>query len=69
VTDEAGNPGVRHIKCIADGRWLFLSSANLTESAFTVNMELGVLVCGGNLPLLAESQFQNLIDVGVVTAP
>jgi hypothetical protein len=28
--------GAGHVKCaVADGRWLFLSSANLTENAFT----------------------------------
>ena len=27
-----GKPGLLHVKCVvADGRWLFLSSANLTE--------------------------------------
>ena len=40
--DASGKAGVLHVKCaVADSRWLFLSSANLTEYAFTVNMELG----------------------------
>ena len=43
-----GKHGILHVKCaVADGRWLFLSSANLTEYAFTINMELGMLVTGG----------------------
>jgi phosphatidylserine/phosphatidylglycerophosphate/cardiolipin synthase-like enzyme len=29
---------------VGDGRWLYLSSANLTEYAFTLNMELGLLL-------------------------
>ena len=36
--------------CHRDGRQLFLSSANLTEYAFSINMELGMLVTGGRLP-------------------
>jgi len=37
------------MKCaVADGEWLFLSSANLTQQAFTINMELGMLVRGGH---------------------
>jgi phosphatidylserine/phosphatidylglycerophosphate/cardiolipin synthase-like enzyme len=65
--DEAGRPGVLHVKCVVgDGRWLFLSSANLTENAFTLNMELGVLVSGGSLPIQAEQHFERLIDAGVL---
>ena len=40
--DAIGKLGILHVKCVvADGRWLFLSSANLTKYAFTINMELG----------------------------
>src|SRR6516165_4037341 len=56
--DDNGKPGILHVKCaVADGRWLFLSSANLTEYAFTINMELGVLISGSNLPMQVEAQF------------
>jgi phosphatidylserine/phosphatidylglycerophosphate/cardiolipin synthase-like enzyme len=42
---SGGKRGILHVKClVADEKWLFLSSANLTEYAFTVNMELGTLV-------------------------
>lgn len=59
--------GILHVKCaVADGRWLFLSSANLTEYAFTINMELGVLITGGGLPGQVEMNFERLIAVGVV---
>lgn len=52
-----------HAKCaVSDGNRLFLSSANLTEHAFTVNMELGVLMTGGKLPREVESQFKRLLD-------
>ena len=50
------------MKCaVADGEWLFLSSANLTQQAFTINMELGVLVQGGTMPSRVEKQFDQLL--------
>lgn len=64
---EGGKHGILHVKCaVADGRCLFLSSANLTEYAFTVNMELGLLVTGGPLPCQVEEQFDRLIAAGVL---
>ena len=65
--DDGGKAGILHVKCaVADGRWLFLSSANLTEYAFTINMELGLLVTGGPLPCQVEEQFDRLIGMGVL---
>jgi phosphatidylserine/phosphatidylglycerophosphate/cardiolipin synthase-like enzyme len=70
ATDEVGKPGLLHVKCaVADGRWLFLSSANLTEYAFTLNMELGVLIYGGSLPSQVEAHFDRMIQTGVLAAP
>ena len=58
---DGGKIGILHVKCaVADGRWLFLSSANLTEYAFTINMELGMLVTGGSLPSRVEEHFELL---------
>jgi phosphatidylserine/phosphatidylglycerophosphate/cardiolipin synthase-like enzyme len=66
-TDTHGKPGILHVKCaVADSRWLFLSSANLTEYAFTVNMELGVLITDGPLPGQVEMHFDQLIQAGVL---
>ena len=48
----------------ADSRWLFLSSANLTEYAFNVNMELGILITGGRLPGHVEAHFDQMISQG-----
>jgi phosphatidylserine/phosphatidylglycerophosphate/cardiolipin synthase-like enzyme len=49
--DAAGHHGSLHAKCaIADETSLLVSSANLTEFALNMNMELGVLVRGGDLP-------------------
>jgi phosphatidylserine/phosphatidylglycerophosphate/cardiolipin synthase-like enzyme len=65
--ENGGKQGILHVKCaVADGRCLFLSSANLTEYAFTVNMELGLLVTGGPLPGQVEEQFDRLIGMGVL---
>lgn len=59
---QANKPGILHVKCaVADGEWLFLSSANLTQQAFTINMELGMLVRGGTMPVRVERQFEWLI--------
>jgi phosphatidylserine/phosphatidylglycerophosphate/cardiolipin synthase-like enzyme len=62
---KTNKPGILHVKCaVADGEWLFLSSANLTQQAFTINMELGMLVRGGTMPHRVERQFENLIKTG-----
>jgi phosphatidylserine/phosphatidylglycerophosphate/cardiolipin synthase-like enzyme len=66
--DDSGKLGILHVKCaVADGRWLFLSSANLTEYAFTLNMELGLLITGGDLPAQVEAHFDRMIQTGVLT--
>jgi phosphatidylserine/phosphatidylglycerophosphate/cardiolipin synthase-like enzyme len=62
-----GRPGLLHVKCaLADGRRLFLSSANLTEYAFSVNMELGVLITGGTTPVQVEAHFGKMIEAGTL---
>jgi phosphatidylserine/phosphatidylglycerophosphate/cardiolipin synthase-like enzyme len=59
---ETNKHGILHVKCaVADSEWLFLSSANLTQQAFTINMELGMLVSGGKLPSQVEKHFEQLI--------
>lgn len=63
--DDNGKIGILHVKCaVADGHRMFLSSANFTEYAFTINMELGLLVTGGNLPAQVELHFERLIQIG-----
>lgn len=63
--DDNGKIGILHVKCaVADGHRLFLSSANFTEYAFTINMELGLLVTGGKLPGQVERHFERLIEAG-----
>jgi phosphatidylserine/phosphatidylglycerophosphate/cardiolipin synthase-like enzyme len=68
--DANGKPGILHVKCaVADGHWLFLSSANLTEYAFTLNMELGALIVGGVMPEQVENHFYQMIQAGVFAKP
>jgi phosphatidylserine/phosphatidylglycerophosphate/cardiolipin synthase-like enzyme len=65
--DGMGKIGSLHVKCVVgDGRWLFLSSANLTKYAFSLNMELGVLITGGRTPRNVESMFENLMREGAI---
>lgn len=62
-----GKHGSLHAKvAIADGNTMLISSANLTEYAMTLNMELGVLVRGGDLPVRVEEHFERLIEDGVL---
>lgn len=65
--DNNGKIGILHVKCaVADGHRMFLSSANLTEYAFTINMELGLLVTGGKLPVRVERHFEQLVTTGTL---
>jgi phosphatidylserine/phosphatidylglycerophosphate/cardiolipin synthase-like enzyme len=67
LRDGAGRPGILHDKCaVADGRWLFLSSANLTEYAFSINMELGVLITGERVATQVQSHFERMIETGIL---
>ncbi len=58
-----GKHGSLHAKiAVADGSTLLVSSANLTEYAMTLNMEMGVLIHGGELPAKVEAHFVKLIE-------
>lgn len=64
--DRRGMPGSLHAKSVlADDSILLVSSANLTESAFGCNIEMGVLISGGSLPKLAARHFDELIRDGI----
>lgn len=66
-TGANGYKGAMHDKCaLADDHHLFLSSANLTEHALNINMEMGVLIRGGDLPRAAGRHFNALIADGVL---
>ncbi|MBP8106522.1 MAG: DISARM system phospholipase D-like protein DrmC [Caldilineaceae bacterium] len=65
--DPQGNLGAMHAKCaVADRHLLFISSANLTGYALTINMELGVLIRGGPLPGDVMTHYERLIEQGVL---
>jgi phosphatidylserine/phosphatidylglycerophosphate/cardiolipin synthase-like enzyme len=60
--DSRGNHGALHAKfAVADQSKLFISSANLTAHALTLNIEMGVLIEGGGLPGIAQALVSGLI--------
>ena len=65
--DRQGHYGALHVKCaVADDSLLFISSANLTGYALSLNMELGVLIRDGILPRNVSEHFRRLIEDGVL---
>jgi len=63
----AGRQGTLHVKCaIGDADQLLISSANLTGSAMTVNMEMGVRVNGSDIPRRVRNHFERLIEMGIL---
>jgi phosphatidylserine/phosphatidylglycerophosphate/cardiolipin synthase-like enzyme len=66
-TTDWGKVGYLHVKCaVADGRHALVSSANLTVYAMEMNMELGVVVRGGEVPGRIARHFAALIDEGIL---
>ena len=67
----ANRYGTLHAKAaVADSQCALISSANLTEHAMTLNMELGLLITGGDLPGKLELLLDDFIERGVfVTIP
>jgi phosphatidylserine/phosphatidylglycerophosphate/cardiolipin synthase-like enzyme len=58
-----GRHGSLHAKiALADGQTMLMSSANLTEYAMTLNMEMGLLVHGGALPGQVERHLVRLVE-------
>lgn len=67
VRDERGRHGTLHAKfAVSDRKRLLISSANLTEYAFELNIELGVLLTGGEAPEEAAAHIDSLIRLGVL---
>jgi phosphatidylserine/phosphatidylglycerophosphate/cardiolipin synthase-like enzyme len=67
LRDTGGKSGLMHVKAIvADSQVAFLTSANLTEAAFELNMELGVLIRGGNLPGTIDRLVDALLESGML---
>lgn len=62
---ENGTAASLHAKCvIADSTRIFIGSANLTEHAFHVNLEMGVLLSGGSHAADVENYFDEMIRLG-----
>jgi len=56
-----GKPGKLHAKCAIIDNSALISSANLTDDAFNRNMELGILLKGGDIPRLIRQHFEAMI--------
>ncbi|MDS1271836.1 phospholipase D-like domain-containing protein [Lipingzhangella sp. LS1_29] len=52
---------------VADRRVLLVSSANLTQSGVTANIEAGLLVRGGSAPARAAEHVAALCSSGTLT--
>jgi phosphatidylserine/phosphatidylglycerophosphate/cardiolipin synthase-like enzyme len=63
--DEQGRYGSLHAKCaVCDQQHLFISSANLTEYAMSLNIEMGVLIHNRHLSEQIVQQVNSLISHG-----
>jgi phosphatidylserine/phosphatidylglycerophosphate/cardiolipin synthase-like enzyme len=63
-----GKYGALHAKvAVGDTNILYISSANLTDYAMSLNMEMGILVFGGDLPAQAQGHFDELIAEGTLS--
>ncbi len=52
-----------HAKCtVADMNVAFITSANLTSAALDKNIEMGVQITGGDIPLGIYNQFMSMIN-------
>lgn len=59
--------GAVHAKCaVADGQKAFITSANLTSAAMERNMELGVLITGGDIPSELHRHLDALITTRII---
>lgn len=64
---ERGAHAAMHAKCaVADDHTAFVTSANLTGAALAQNMELGLVVRGGDVPRRIARHFRALINDGVL---
>ena len=67
LLDIRGKHGSLHAKCaVSDRITLLLSSANLTDYALSINLEMGLLIRGGELPSHVTDTFDHLIYVGIL---
>ena len=66
-TTPNGKYGSLHAKvAVGDENTLYISSANLTEYAMNLNMEMGLMMVGGGLPRQVYGHFDELIVNGIL---
>ncbi|RJP23262.1 MAG: hypothetical protein C4527_20630 [Candidatus Omnitrophota bacterium] len=67
TTNPDGKYGSLHAKCaVIDKERAIVSSANLTEFALDINMEMGLLITGGDIPRKISNHFLKLIEMGIL---
>lgn len=65
--DARGRYGTLHAKCVlVDSTSIFVSSANFTEFAMSLNVELGALVTSADIAGSAERLLEKLVSDGVL---
>lgn len=62
----AGKPGKLHAKCAVVDDSVIIGSANLTEDAFTRNMEMGLLIKSPQLANTIRDHFEKLVEAGTL---
>ena len=65
ITSKHGKKGILHVKCLlCDEFHALVSSANLTDFGLELNMELGLVLHGGDIPARLAKHFMQLIHQG-----
>jgi len=60
---DDGKKGALHAKCaVADASKLLVSSANLTDAAMQLNIEMGILISGGGLPQQVAANLTKMVS-------
>lgn len=63
LVDQNGKHGSLHVKCaLSDRQHLFISSANLTEYALSLNMEMGLLLHNEVIGMQVNKHIEQLIN-------
>jgi len=62
---KQGRSGILHAKClVCDAEHALVSSANLTDQGLELNMELGLVLHGGDIPKRLTAHFRQLVYQG-----
>jgi cardiolipin synthase A/B len=65
LASRHGKRGILHVKCLlCDESHALVSSANLTDFGLEFNMELGLVLHGGDIPVRLSKHFMQLIHQG-----